>query len=64
MRRIQVGDVLGMRELVTIRSERVQIPLSAPGLKLHERLTLIAVSLERVAQKRASRQNWCACSIW
>ena len=26
MRRIQVGDVLGMRELVTIRSERVQIP--------------------------------------
>lgn len=26
MRRIQVGDVLGMRELVTIRSERVQLP--------------------------------------
>jgi hypothetical protein len=26
MRRIQVGDVLGMRELVTLRSERVQIP--------------------------------------
>lgn len=27
-------------------------PLSAPGLKLSERLTLIATSLERVAQKR------------
>ncbi|GHO72213.1 hypothetical protein KSC_111050 [Ktedonobacter sp. SOSP1-52] len=27
-------------------------PLSAAGLKLHERLTLIAASLERVAQKR------------
>jgi hypothetical protein len=26
MRRIQVGDVSGMRELVTIRSDRVQIP--------------------------------------
>ena len=26
MRRIQVGDVLGMRELVTIRSDRVQLP--------------------------------------
>ncbi|GHO56307.1 hypothetical protein KSB_47820 [Ktedonobacter robiniae] len=39
-------------------------PLAAPGLKLHERLTLIAASLERVAQKRASRQNWSDCSIW
>ena len=26
MRRVQVGDVLGNHELVTIRSERVQIP--------------------------------------
>jgi hypothetical protein len=39
-------------------------PLSAPGLKLHERLTLIAASLERVAQKGAFRQNWSDCSIW
>jgi hypothetical protein len=39
-------------------------PLAAPGLTLHERLTLIAASLERVAQKGASRQNWSACSIW
>ena len=39
MRRVQVGDVLGNHEPVTIRSERV-------------------------AQKGASRQNWCACSIW
>jgi hypothetical protein len=29
-------------------------PLSAPGLKLHERLSLIAASLERVAQKGAA----------
>jgi hypothetical protein len=39
-------------------------PLAAPGLKLHERLTLIAASLERVAQKGAPRQNWSVCSIW
>lgn len=39
-------------------------PLAAPGLKLNARLTLIAASLERVAQKGASRQNWHACSIW
>lgn len=39
-------------------------PLSAPGLKLYERLMLIVASLERVAQKGASRQNWNACSIW
>jgi len=32
-------------------------PLTASGLKLHERLTLIAASLERVAQKGASLRS-------
>ena len=39
-------------------------PLSAPRLKLNDRLTLIAASLERGAQKGAFRQNWSACSVW
>jgi len=39
-------------------------PLSAPGLKLNDRLTLIAASLERVAQKGAFRQNWSECLVW
>jgi len=38
-------------------------PLSAPGLKLYERLTLTAASLERVAQKRGFRQNWSVYGI-
>jgi MULE transposase domain len=39
-------------------------PLSAPGLKLHERLSLIAASLERIAQKGGCRlhsTNWIDC---
>src|SRR5579883_649905 len=32
-------------------------PLAAPGLKLHERLTLVAASLERVAKKGAYQLN-------
>lgn len=38
-------------------------PLTASGLKLHERLTLIAASLERVAQKGAYQLNLSACII-
>jgi hypothetical protein len=39
-------------------------PLSAPGLKLYERLSLIAASLERVAQKGGCHlhsTNWIDC---
>lgn len=39
-------------------------PLSAPGLKLHERLSLIADSLERIAQKggfHLPSTNWSDC---
>ena len=32
-------------------------PLDAPGLKLHERLTTISASLDRVAKKRGSRNR-------
>jgi hypothetical protein len=39
-------------------------PLSAPGLKLHERLTLIAASLERVAKKEASQPSLSDCTIF
>jgi hypothetical protein len=37
-------------------------PLEASGLKLHERLSDIADSLERVAEKRGCRPNSSACS--
>lgn len=39
-------------------------PLSAPGLKLHERLSLIVASLERLAQKGAPHPrltNYSGC---
>jgi hypothetical protein len=38
-----------------------RVPLDAPGLRLHTRLTSIADSLQRVEQKRgsASRSNAC-----
>src|SRR5258707_8830275 len=39
-------------------------PLSAPGLRLYERLSLIAASLERVAQKGGCHlhsTNWIGC---
>jgi hypothetical protein len=36
-------------------------PLEASGLKLHQRLTAITASLERVAEKRGSRKN-CSAS--
>ena len=35
-------------------------PLEASGLKLHERLSAITASLDRVAEKRGSRRNWNA----
>ena len=37
-------------------------PLSAPGLKLHERITAIVASLTRVSQKGAYRVRSNACS--
>ena len=37
-------------------------PLEASGLKLHERLSAIHASLDRVAKKRGSRKNSNACS--
>jgi hypothetical protein len=36
-------------------------PLEASGLKLHERLSAITASLDRVAEKRGSRKNSNAC---
>jgi hypothetical protein len=34
-----------------------QPPLEAAGLKLHDRLSAIHASLDRVAEKRGSREN-------
>ena len=39
-------------------------PLATPGLTLHERLTLIAASLERVAKKGANLRNLSASIIF
>jgi hypothetical protein len=37
-------------------------PLEASGLKLHERLSAVTASLDRVAEKRGCRKNWNACT--
>jgi hypothetical protein len=37
-------------------------PLEASGLKLHERLSAVTASLDRVAEKRGSRKNSSACA--
>jgi hypothetical protein len=39
-------------------------PLSAPGLKLHERLTLLVASLERVAKKGACQSSLSVCTVF
>ncbi|GHO56483.1 hypothetical protein KSB_49580 [Ktedonobacter robiniae] len=39
-------------------------PLTASGLRLHDRLTLIATSLEWVAKKGASQQRLSACTAF
>ncbi len=35
-------------------------PLKAPGLVLHDRLTAIHASLDRVRQKKRCHRNWCS----
>ena len=37
-------------------------PLEASGLRLHERLSAVTASLDRVAEKRGSRKNSTACT--
>jgi len=39
-------------------------PLSAPGLKLHERLTLIVASLERVAEQGAYQPSLSVSTVF
>ena len=39
-------------------------PLELPGLTMHERLSAIQSSLERVAQKGGFRANWSDCKQW
>ncbi len=39
-------------------------PLQLPGLLMHERLTAIAASLERVQQKGGCPPNWLSCGWW
>jgi hypothetical protein len=39
-------------------------PLHLPGLLMHERLTAIAASLERVQQKRGCQPSWSSLDWW
>jgi hypothetical protein len=39
-------------------------PLQLPGLTMHERLSAIAASLERVRQKGGCRMSWSDCESW
>lgn len=39
-------------------------PLQLAGLTMHDRLSAIQSSLDRVAQKGGFRANWCACVRW
>lgn len=39
-------------------------PLQLGGLLMHERLSAIQASLERVAQKGGFQPNWCSCVNW
>ena len=39
-------------------------PLRLPGLLMHERLTAIAASLERVQQKRGCQPSWASLRWW
>jgi hypothetical protein len=38
-------------------------PLEASGLKLHQRLSAVTASLDRMAEKRGSRKNSTACAV-
>jgi hypothetical protein len=39
-------------------------PLQLPGLAMHERLSAIQASLERVGQKGGCPTRWCDCERW
>lgn len=39
-------------------------PLHLPGLTMHERLSSIQASLDRVGQKGGFRASWCDCERW
>jgi hypothetical protein len=39
-------------------------PLELPGLLMHDRLTAIAASLERVQEKGGCHPSWSSCSRW
>lgn len=45
-------------------SDDAKPPLHLPGLLLHDRLSAIASSLERVAQKGGFQPSWSDCARW
>ena len=45
-------------------AEEGKPPLLLPGLLMHERLTAIAASLERVQQKRGCQPSWSSLGWW
>ncbi len=54
------GYCLAVRSAIT---DDGRPPLSAPGLRLHDRLTAIVASIDRVAEKGGSRSPWPIC-VW
>ncbi|GHO41905.1 hypothetical protein KSX_00680 [Ktedonospora formicarum] len=54
------GYCLAVRSALT---DDGRLPLSAPGLKLYERMTAIAASLTRVSEKGACRVSSNACLL-
>jgi len=54
------GYCLAVRSAIT---DDGRPPLSAPGLRLHDRLTAIVASIDRVAEKGGSPSPWPIC-VW
>ena len=45
-------------------SDEGKPPLQLPGLTMHDRLSAIQASLDRVAQKGGFQPSWCDCVRW
>ncbi len=55
------GSCLAVRSAL---SDDGKPPLQLGGLRMHDRLSAIQSSFERVAQKGGFQPNWCSCVNW
>ena len=55
------GYCLALRSAL---SDEGKPPLVLPGLLMHERLSAIVASLERVEKKRSCQPSWSNCWVW